>query len=206
MGQKPMVVGICGGSASGKTTFTEILAEKLSEFEPVVLNQDRYFRDWSGMPEIEREAARTSNHPRAVLWEHLVAHVADLREGKTIEMPPPGTWSFGRGGEIQHIVPQSLAIVEGHLIFGSKELRPLMDLKIFLDVDPHERVLRRMLRDTSNRTLEEAVAWYRRDVIPNFPVHTEATRQYADLIIPFEGEVETGVEVVVNGIRAMIDQ
>ena len=102
-----------------------------------------------------------------------------------------------------------LVIVAGlHTKFCSRNTQLLLFFEnlLLLDVDPHERVLRRMLRHTSNRTLEEAVAWYRRDVIPNFPVHTEATRQYADLIIPFEGEVETGVEVVVNGIRAMIDQ
>ena len=207
MSFKPVLIGISGGSAAGKTTFTDMLAEKLDEFCPVVLNQDRYFRNWSALPEDEREVARTANHPRAVLWEPLIAHVQRLGDGQTIEVPPAGTRAFDRGDESQEIVPQKLVIVEGHLIFGEETLRGLFDLKIFLDVDTHERVVRRMLRDTSNsRSLEEAVAWYRRDVIPNFPTHTEATRKFADLIVPFEGEVDTAVDVVVNGVRGMISE
>ena len=96
-GFKPIVIGISGGSAAGKTTFTDILADRLADFGPVVLNQDSYFRDWSALPEDEREIARTANHPRAVLWEHLIAHVKCLREGQAIDMPPPGTRLFGRG-------------------------------------------------------------------------------------------------------------
>ena len=78
---KPIVIGISGGSAAGKTTFTDMLADRLADFGPVVLNQDNYFRDWSALPEDEREIKRTANHPRAVLWEHLIAHVKCLREG-----------------------------------------------------------------------------------------------------------------------------
>ena len=96
---KPIVIGVSGGSAAGKTTFTDMLADRLADFGPVVLNQDSYFRDWSALPEDERESKRTANHPRAVLWKHLIAHVKCLREGRAIEMPPPGTRAFRRGDD-----------------------------------------------------------------------------------------------------------
>ena len=204
-GVKPIVIGISGGSAAGKTTFTDILSDRLVDFGPVVLNQDSYFRDWSALPEDEREIKRTANHPRAVLWKHLIAHVKCLREGRTIEMPPSGTRAFRRGDDSQEIAPDRLIIVEGHLIFSQKALRSLLDLKLFLEVDTHERVLRRMLRNTSSgMSLKDAVAWYRRDVIPNYRVYTEPTRAYADLIVPFEGDVQVAVDVVASGIRRMI--
>ena len=202
---KPIVIGISGGSAAGKTTFTDILSDRLADFGPVVLNQDSYFRDWSALPEDERESKRTANHPRSVLWKHLIAHVKCLREGRTIEMPPPGTRAFQRGDDPQKVVPERLIIVEGHLIFSQEALRSLLDLKLFLEVDTHERVLRRMLRNTSSgMALKDAVAWYRRDVIPNYRVYTEPTRAHADLIVPFEGDVQVAVDVVANGIRRMI--
>ena len=202
---KSIVIGVSGGSAAGKTTFTDMLADRLADFGPVVLNQDNYFRDWSALPEDEREIKRTANHPRAVLWEHLIAHVKCLREGQAIEMPLPGTRAFRRGDDPQKIVPERLIIVEGHLIFSQEALRSLLDIKLFLDVDTHERVLRRMLRNTSSgMSLEDAVAWYRRDVVPNYRVYTEPTSAYADLIVPFEGDVQVAVDVVANGIRRMI--
>ena len=200
---RPIVIGISGGSAAGKTTFTDILSDRLADFGPVVLNQDSYFRDWSVLPEDEIE--RTANHPRAVLWEPLIAHVKCLREGQAIEMPPPGTRAFRRGDDLQKVAPEKLVIVEGHLIFSQEALRALLDIKLFLDVDTHERVLRRMLRNTSSgMSLKDAVAWYRRDVVPNYRVYTEPTREYADLIVPFEEDVQVAIDVVANGIRRMI--
>lgn len=204
-GVKPIVIGISGGSAAGKTTFTDMLSDRLADFGPVVLNQDSYFRDWSALPEDERESKRTANHPRAVLWKHLIAHVKCLREGRAIQMPSSGTRAFRRGDDPQKVVPERLIIVEGHLIFSQEALRSLLDLKLFLEVDTHERVLRRMLRNTSSgMSIEDAVAWYRRDVVPNYRVYTEPTSAYADLIVPFEGDVQVSVDVLANGIRRMI--
>lgn len=201
-----LVVGITGGSAAGKTTFASALVDALHPLPIVTLNQDRYFRDWDDVPEKEREAQRTSNHPRAVLWDHLTQHVQALKAGEAIAVPIPGTRAMKRGETPTTIESCPLVLVEGHLVFGHEPLRALMDVKVFLDVDTHERVLRRMLRDTSrgNMDLEAAVAWYRRDVIPNFSVHTEPTRRFADLIVPFEGEVDRAIEVIANGIKGML--
>lgn len=203
----PITVGIMGGSASGKTTFASALAEQLSEFSPVVLNQDSYFRDWSEYSEAERERVITANHPDAVLWDALITDIKKLRERNIIETPTPGTRGAQRGNEKASVQPSDVVIVEGHLIFWSEDLRDLMDIKLFLDVDAHERVLRRMLRDVAQRggDLEWAINWYRRDVLPNFPVYTEPCKQYADLIIPFQDENPVALHTLVAGIRDQIE-
>ena len=202
----PITVGIMGGSASGKTTFASALSERLAEFAPVVLNQDSYFRDWSEYSEAERERLITANHPDAVLWDALITDIKKLRDGDAISIPTPGTRAAQRGDEKASVQPSKVVIVEGHLIFWSEDLRDLMDIKLFLDVDAHERVLRRMLRDVAQRggDLEWAINWYRRDVLPNFPVYTEPYKQYADLIIPFQDENPVALRMLVAGIRARI--
>jgi uridine kinase len=203
----PFAVAIAGGSASGKSTFARRLAELLAEFHPVVLNQDRYFRDWAEYPAEERSRVRTSNHPTAVLWPALTEQVKRLLDRRPSEEPLPGTSAAARGVARRQIEPGDLILVEGHLILGHEPLRALMDLNVYVDVDPHERVLRRMVRDTTQggMTLEEAVAWYRRDVIPNYPQHTEATRSYADLIVPFEGDGEKVAGFVAAGLRSTLE-
>ena len=206
MGKTPLIVGISGGSAAGKTTVTGALAESLKMHHPVVLNQDHYFRDWEDVPTEKREAVRTSNHPRAVLWDALIGHVQALRAGAPIVVPVPGTRAYKRGDDAKTIVPDGIVFVEGHLIFGNPTLRDLFDVRLFLDVDTHERVLRRMMRDTarSGMTLEGAVAWYRKDVIPNYPVCTTPTRQFADVVVPFEGDTQKGLDVLANGLNILI--
>lgn len=181
------VIGISGGSAAGKTTFTAALAQQLEDRRPAVLNQDRYFRRW------ERDEERTTNHPRAVQWEALINDVGALAAGGAVE-PPAGP----------PVGPGRVVLVEGHLLFGCEDLMPLLGLKVFLDVDPHERVLRRMLRDTASGQvdLESAVAWYRRDVLPNFPRYTEPTKRLADIVVPGEKDMSTAIALVAAGVRA----
>ncbi len=204
----PITVGIMGGSASGKTTFANALSAELKEFVPVVLNQDSYFRDWSEYTEAERERVITANHPDAVLWDALISDIKKLRDRDAIEIPTPGTRAAQRGTEKSNVQPSDVVIVEGHLIYWSEDLRDLMDIKLFLDVDAHERVLRRMLRDVAQRDgdLEWAINWYRRDVLPNFPVYTEPCKQYADMIIPFQDENPVALHTLVAGIRSLIQE
>jgi len=205
---KPVTVGIMGGSASGKTTFAKALAEELQAFSPVTLNQDFYFRDWSEYSPEEREKVVTANHPDAVQWESLIGHIEQLVARQPIEIPPAGTRASARGDETVTVQSSDLVIVEGHLILWNEKLRDLMDVKLFIDVDAHERVLRRLLRDVAQRggDLERAVAWYRKDVLPNFPVYTEPCKQYADLVIPFLNENPVALQTIAAGIRARIVQ
>ena len=204
----PITVGIMGGSASGKTTFAKALAEALAEYSPIVLNQDSYFRDWSEYSEAERERVITANHPDAVLWDALITDIRKLRARDAIDFPSTGTRAAQRGDEKTTVHPSDVVIVEGHLIFWSEDLRDLMDIKLFLDVDAHERVLRRMLRDVAQRDgdLEWAINWYRRDVLPNFPVYTEPCKQYADLVIPFQDENPVALHTLVAAIRTRIHE
>jgi len=203
---KPVTVGIMGGSASGKTTFAKALAEELQAFSPVTLNQDFYFRDWSEYPPEEREKVVTANHPDAVQWESLIGHIEQLVARQPIEIPPAGTRAAARGDETVTVQSSDLVIVEGHLILWNEKLRDLMGVKLFIDVDAHERVLRRLLRDVAQRggDLERAVAWYRKDVLPNFPVYTEPCKQYADLVIPFLNENPVALQMIAVGIRERI--
>ena len=203
---RPVTIGITGGSASGKTTFAKMLVEELSLFSSVTLHQDTYFKDWSVYPAEVREEMITANHPSAVCWEALIEHIQQLAANEPIETPARGTRAAARGHEPAITQPGDVVIVEGHLILWNETLRDLMDVKIFIDVDPHERVLRRLLRnaDKSGSGLERAAAWYRKDVIPNFPVYTEPCKQYADLILPFHQENPVALRMIAAGIRERI--
>jgi uridine kinase len=200
------VVGISGGSAAGKSTLSAALASRLAEFAPVVLNQDAYFHDWSALPAGEREARMTANHPDAVRWPALLEHVALLRDGEAVPVPVKGTRAAARGDGPAQVGPTRLLIVEGHLVFGEPALRALFDLKLFLDVPPDERVLRRMYREAVERggSLERAIAWYRRDVLPNYRLYTEPMRQFADLVLPWTEAREEVIDLIAAGIRARL--
>jgi uridine kinase len=200
-----LIVGITGGSASGKTTLALELTDRLADLEPLVLHQDRYFRDFSELPPEEREAARTANRPDAVVWPALIEHVGLLRSGQAAPAPPPGTRAHARGDATAPLQARHLVIVEGHLILWNAELRALMDLKLFLDVPVDERVLRRISRDVGRGgELERVVTWYRRDVLPNYPVFTETCRAFADLVLPFAQPNPVAVAAVAAAVRQMV--
>lgn len=201
----PIIVGIMGGSASGKTSFAIALSEQLVDYSPIILHQDSYFRDWSEYSAEEREKVITANHPDAVHWDVLIADICKLRDRKPIETPTLGTRAAQRGDERQVIQPGVVVIVEGHLIYWNQQVRELIDMKIYLDVDAHERVLRRMLRDVGRSgDLEKAISWYRRDVLPNFPVYTEPCKKYADLIIPYMTDNPVALQTVAAGICSLL--
>lgn len=206
MVEHQITVGIMGGSASGKTTFAAALVEQLTDYFPIILHQDSYFRDWSEYSAEEQEKVITANHPDAVQWDVLISDIEKLRGLKPIETPAPGTRAAQRGDNKQVVQPSRVVIVEGHLIFWNQQLRELIDMKIYLDVDAHERVLRRILRDVGRHgDLERVVSWYRRDVIPNFPTYTESCKQYADLIIPYMDDNPIALQTVASGIRSMLN-
>jgi uridine kinase len=201
----PVVVGICGGSASGKSTLATALGEALADLQPLILNQDRYFRDWSEFSAEEREAVVTANRPEAVVWPSLIEHVRLLREGQPIPGSPAGTRGHARGDAPGPFTAEHVVIVEGHLVLWNEELRALMDLKLFLDVPVDERVLRRVTRDMGRGgNLDRIVSWYRRDVLPNYPVYTETCRTFADLVLPFARPNPPAVAAVIAAIRALV--
>jgi uridine kinase len=122
-------------------------------------------------------------------------------------VPVPGTRGAARSDASAALGPTRLLIVEGHLIFGEPALRSLFDLKLFLDVPPDERILRRMYREAIERggDLARAIAWYRRDVLPNYRLYTEPTRQFADLILPWSEPHEPVIDLIAAGVRGVIE-
>jgi uridine kinase len=183
-----LLVAITGGTSSGKTTLTRALVEEIADLRPLVLSQDAYFRDYSDLPEAEREAARTANRPEAVNWPALIPQLEALKRGETITHPAPGTRAGARGDPPEIIGPAQVVLLEGHLLLVEERVRALADLKVFVDCDVEIRVLRRIQRDTSRPagSLERSLAWYWRDVLPNNQRYTTLQRGYADLIIPHD--------------------
>lgn len=201
---RPFLVGITGGSASGKSTFARMLADALGADRCTIIGQDGYFSDFSEFAESERGTAKSRNHPRSIRWEYLRADLASLREGRRVEGAPPAT-VLARSATDRVVEPTDFIIVEGHILLWDEEVRGLLDLRIYLEADPHERVLRRIERTMAREgaDLDAAIAWYRRDVIPNYPHYTETTRAHADLIVPFDRRNETAVRLVAAGLERL---
>lgn len=199
-----LCIGIAGGSGAGKSTFTDMLVERLVDLRPAVLHQDRYFRDWAEVPEEEREARRTVNHPEGMAWSAFMANFTALRGGQPATEPAPGTRANARSRATGVLDPSPVVIVEGLFSLWHAELRAQLDLRLYLDAPDDERALRRMLRDVVTRggDLERAAAWYRRDVLPNFATYTGASREHAHLIIPWRERNHMAVAAVAAWVRA----
>jgi uridine kinase len=186
-----LLVAITGGTSSGKTTLSKALSAELSDLSHLVLSQDTYFRDFSHLPEDQREAARTANRPEAVNWAALLPQLEALKRGAAITHPVTGTRAHARGDAETRLGPADVTIIEGHLLLTDERLRELADLKVFVDCDVEVRVLRRITRDTSRNpqnpeALQRSLAWYWRDVLPNNQRYTNLQRTHADLIIPYD--------------------
>lgn len=202
----PLAVAIAGGTSAGKTTLARALVEAIADLRPVLLNQDAYFRDWSHLPDAEREARITANHPDAVLWDALVTDVRALKERRPIATPIPGTRAAARNDAQSVIEPGDVVLIEGHLLLCHEEFRSLMDLKLFLDVPRDERLLRRIHRDVTERggDLTWVMGWLRRDVLPNQPLYSEAARDHADLVLPYATYNPLALRLIAAAIRDLV--
>lgn len=205
--ERPIVLAICGGSASGKSTLASAIAERSSDLRPVVLEQDWYFRDFAEYDAAQREQAVTANHPDAVLWPAFHEALRTLVDGKVVQVPAPGTRTHGRR-PTQPLGPGRLLIVAGLFTFWDRQCRELADLRVFTEVSEDERVLRRVSRDVNERgrSLERVVSWYRHDVAPNYPVYTAAFRSCADLVVPTGHDVSVAVAAICAALRALAHQ
>lgn len=207
MAQRSFVIGICGGTGSGKTTITERLARTLSNDGVVVLQQDHYYKDLSHLSAAER-ARCNFDHPSALDTALFVQHVHSLREGRAIERPVYDFTQHRRVPEKVKIEARPAILVEGILIFENEELRNLMDLKIFVDTDADIRFIRRLVRDVQERgrTLESVVEQYQKTVRPMHLEFVEPSKRYADIIIPEGGHNEVGVDLVLQKVRSLLSQ
>jgi len=202
---KGLVIGICGGTGSGKTTITERIISVLSPESVVVLQQDHYYKDLPHLP-LDERAHQNFDHPDSLDTPLLIEHLRQLREGRAIERPVYDFSRHRRGSGTVYLQPHPAMIVEGILIFESKLLRELMDIKIFVDTDADLRFIRRLGRDIRERgrSVESVVQQYLATVRPMHMEFIEPSKRYADVIIPEGGHNEVGIDLVIQKIRSLV--
>lgn len=207
MSSSAFVIGICGGTGSGKTTITNRLSRELADSGVLVLQQDHYYKDLSHLP-IEERSQRNFDHPNALDTELFIEHVKKLKEGKSIERPVYDFTQHRRVHETVRLESQPAILVEGILIFENEALRNLMDIKIFVDTDADLRFIRRLARDIRDRgrTLESVVEQYQKTVRPMHLEFVEPSKRYADIIIPEGGHNEVGIDLVLQKVRSLISK
>ena len=203
--QKTTVIGIAGGTGSGKTTVVKKIAEALPPHYVAVVPLDSYYNDTSEMTDEERHAINF-DHPDAFDWKLLTKHVNDLRNGVAIEQPTYSYLLCNRLKETIHVEPKPVIIIEGIMTLLNKKLRDIMDLKIFVDTDPDERLIRNIQRDTIDRgrTGSMVVDRYLEVLKPMHEQFIEPTKRYADLIIPQGGENEKGIGILCRYIEGLV--
>ena len=192
-----LVIGIAGGSGSGKTTVVKAITKRLKE-GVTVIPQDSYYKDSSHLPMEERQKINF-DHPDAIDFQLLCQQLAELKEGKTIEQPVYSYITCSRSKEETVTVePADVIIIEGILIFTCLELRDQMDIKIFVDADDDDRLMRVMARDILERgkTVETVIERYTQTVKPMYLQFIEPSKRYADIIIPQGGHNKVAIDVI----------
>ncbi|MBP3714107.1 MAG: uridine kinase [Phocaeicola sp.] len=192
-----IIIGIAGGTGSGKTTVVKKIMERFQPDEVVLLPQDSYYKDSSNVPAEERQNINF-DHPDAFDWALLSKHISMLKKGEAIEQPIYSYITSTRQKETIHIEPKEVVIIEGILALWDKKLRSLMDLKIFVDADPDERLIRVIQRDVieRGRTAEAVMERYMRVLKPMHMEFIEPCKRYADLIIPLGGMNTKAIEIL----------
>lgn len=200
-----LVIGIAGGSGSGKTSFTKNLVRLLADHSTAVIPHDAYYRDIATYGGVAPEAINF-DHPSALESSLLVDHLEELKAGRGVRRPVYEFATHRRSQETVAVEPAAVVIVEGILIFTEVRLRALMDLRIFVDVDADERVLRRLRRDVAERgrSVDSVVRQYTDSVKPMHLQFVEPSKQWADVIVPRGGENEAAVELVAARVRLML--
>lgn len=200
-----IIIGIAGGTGSGKTTVVKSIMEDLTQDEVALLPLDSYYKDSSHVPVEERQNINF-DHPDAFDWKLLSEHVSMLRRGEAIEQPVYSYLTCTRQPETIHVEPRKVVIIEGILALSDKELCKLMDLKIFVDADPDERLIRVIQRDVieRGRTAEAVMDRYIRVLKPMHQEFIEPAKRYADLIIPQGGHNRKAIEILQMYIEKML--
>lgn len=198
-----LVIGIAGGTGSGKTTVVHQIMNELPQTEVGIISQDSYYRETSNLSYDERTKINF-DHPRAIDFELLVEHLKQLKEGKTIEQPVYSFVTHNRTDDVIVTHPRKVMIIEGILIFTNPELRNLFDIKIYVHADSDERLIRRLKRDIAERgrDMNEVLNRYQNTLKPMHEQFIEPTKAFADIIIPNDKYNTVAIDVV----RAVINQ
>lgn len=194
---KPFIIGVAGGSGSGKTTVVNHIIERVGPENLVLIQHDSYYRDLEHLT-FEERAKQNFDHPSSLETELLVRHVEALTNGYSVEVPIYDFKEHVRKEETQTLVPKPVILVDGILIFFEKALRDLMHLKLFVDTDSDVRLLRRLRRDIleRKRSVESVLDQYERFVRVMHLEFVEPTKRYADIIIPHGGENHAALDVL----------
>jgi uridine kinase len=200
----PIVVGVAGGTGSGKTTVVRRMVETLGDRQVSVLEQDRYYRDHPAL-RLEERASLNFDHPQALETELMVAHVDALRQGRAVEAPIYDFAIHARDQATDRIEPRQAVIVEGILVLADAQLRALMDVKVFVQTDDDTRFIRRLRRDVAERgrTVESVIDQYLTTVKPMHLEFVEPSRRYADVIVPEGGHNQVAVEMLLTLVRSL---
>lgn len=197
-----LIIGIAGGTGSGKTTVVKKIIETLPPGEVVVIPQDSYYKDSSHLP-IEERLELNFDHPDSIDFKLLVEHIKQLKKGNPIEQPIYSYLTCSRQTETIHIEPKHVVIVEGILIFCSPELRKLCDVRVFVDADADDRLSRVICRDIMERgrSVDKVLERYEKTVKPMHLQFIEPTKRYADIIIPQGGHNDVAIDILVTSIE-----
>lgn len=197
-----LIVGIAGGTGSGKTTVVKRITECLPPGEVVIIPQDSYYKDSSHLP-LEQRQEINFDHPASIEFELLVDHVAKLKVGKPIDQPIYSYLTCTRAAETVTIIPKDIVIIEGILVFTNPELRDLMDIKVFVDADADDRLARVISRDIieRGRSVNKVLERYEKTVKPMHLQFIEPTKRYADIIVPQGGNNSVAINILTTIIE-----
>ncbi len=197
-----IIIGVAGGTGSGKTTVVQKIVSVLSPEIVDVIPQDAYYNDESQATPEERKNINV-DHPDAFDWPLLIQQVKSLKEGRAIDMPTYSYKEFSRLPQTIHLAPKPILIVEGIMVLLDPQLRAMMNLKVFVDTDADERLIRNIRRDVveRGRTLDMVIDRYLRMKKPMHEQFIEPTKKYADLIIPQGGDNQKGIEILLSYIK-----
>ena len=201
----PLVIGIAGGSGSGKTTVAQEILQRVGPDRIAYIQHDSYYKDLTGLPPAQR-AEVNFDHPNSLETELLIAHVEQLKRRQTIEVPIYDFSTHSRTDETFTVNPRGVIIVEGILIFVEAALRELFDVKIFVDTDADIRLIRRLQRDITERgrTAKSVLKQYQSTVRPMHLEFVEPSKRYADVIIPEGGFNTAALDMVVARIESLL--
>lgn len=200
-----LVIGIAGGTGSGKTTVVRKIIDSLPSGEVVVMPQDSYYKDNQHIP-LEERLKMNYDEPASIEWSLLTRHIHDLKNGKDIEMPTYDFLTCARLKETIHMCPKEVVVVEGILVLTDKELRDMLDVKVFVDADADERLIRVIRRDCveRGRTPQMVIDRYQETLKPMHELYIEPSKRYADLIIPQGGGNNVAIKLLTDYIRSLL--
>ena len=203
----PLVIGVAGGSGSGKTTVAQMVWKQVGKSRIAFLQHDSYYRELTGLPVTQR-AQVNFDHPDSLESEMLREHILQLKQWKAVEVPVYDFTTHSRTSETIHVEPRRVILVEGILIYADPRLRELFDVKIFVDTDSDIRFIRRLNRDISERgrTTEMVVKQYLNTVRPMHLEFVEPSKRYADVIIPEGGLNIVAMDMVIARIESLLEE